>query len=290
MPEIEFTIDATTGKLDDARQGRRRPGLRGRGEAGQRAARRPGERAEHGRVLRPSPGCSGRSGRSTGSDPDGARDLIARRWTDDRRPAGRGAGSSAASTSAMRWKRLVGPVPDDRVRGAGRRATAPAGLGRRAGRRRLRPDRRLLAREPDRGTWATKQSSSSRAAPIRCRGCITPDTWDSNGGVHGPGGPARRLRCSTRSHERDGVTILGGEPFAQPDGLLALVAGAPVARLSTTSSATAATPTRRSAAEPNGSRPSVPCSTRSTCSSTGRTWRPLPTAPARGRAAPTSAC
>jgi anaerobic ribonucleoside-triphosphate reductase activating protein len=58
--------------------------------------------------------------------------------------------------------------------------------------------------------------------PIRCRACITPDSWDMGGG---------RLVAVDRlavalldpAHRRDGVSILGGEPFAQPDGLLALV-------------------------------------------------------------------
>jgi len=57
---------------------------------------------------------------------------------------------------------------------------------------------------------------------IHCRGCITPDSWDPS---------ARALVSVNRladtlldpTYERDGVTLLGGEPTAQPAGLLALV-------------------------------------------------------------------
>ncbi len=58
--------------------------------------------------------------------------------------------------------------------------------------------------------------------PIHCRGCITPDSWDMAGGraVEVDQLAAALLDPAYR---RDGVSILGGEPFAQPDGLLALV-------------------------------------------------------------------
>jgi anaerobic ribonucleoside-triphosphate reductase activating protein len=61
-----------------------------------------------------------------------------------------------------------------------------------------------------------------QGCPIRCRGCITPDSWDATGGTLVP---IDRLADTLLdpSFERDGVTILGGEPFAQPDALLALV-------------------------------------------------------------------
>ena len=58
--------------------------------------------------------------------------------------------------------------------------------------------------------------------PLRCKGCYVPHLHDAAGGVLIS---ARRLAdlLLNEMHERDGVTILGGEPFAQPAGLLALV-------------------------------------------------------------------
>ena len=57
---------------------------------------------------------------------------------------------------------------------------------------------------------------------LRCRGCVTPESWDPAGGVLVP---VDRLAAALLdpAYRRDGVSILGGEPFAQPDGLLALV-------------------------------------------------------------------
>lgn len=61
-----------------------------------------------------------------------------------------------------------------------------------------------------------------QGCPIRCRGCITPESWDQTGGMFVP---IDRLADALMdpAHERDGVSILGGEPFAQPEGLLALI-------------------------------------------------------------------
>jgi anaerobic ribonucleoside-triphosphate reductase activating protein len=61
-----------------------------------------------------------------------------------------------------------------------------------------------------------------QGCPIRCAGCLTPDSWDTQAGTRVS---VERLAdvLLDPSFERDGVTILGGEPFAQPDGLLALV-------------------------------------------------------------------
>ena len=61
-----------------------------------------------------------------------------------------------------------------------------------------------------------------QGCPVRCVGCITPETWDSNGGVVVPVDRLAKTLLDP-GHVRDGVTVLGGEPFAQPDGLLALV-------------------------------------------------------------------
>ncbi len=58
--------------------------------------------------------------------------------------------------------------------------------------------------------------------PLRCKGCYVPHLHDAAGGVLIS---ARRLAdlLLDENFERDGVSILGGEPFAQPDGLLALI-------------------------------------------------------------------
>lgn len=58
--------------------------------------------------------------------------------------------------------------------------------------------------------------------PLKCKGCYVPHLHDAAGGVLIS---ARRLAdlLLDETRERDGVTILGGEPFAQPAGLLALV-------------------------------------------------------------------
>lgn len=54
-----------------------------------------------------------------------------------------------------------------------------------------------------------------QGCPIHCPGCWVPETWDPTEG--------RRVSTMTLAHElldpaheRDGITILGGEPFAQP--------------------------------------------------------------------------
>lgn len=58
--------------------------------------------------------------------------------------------------------------------------------------------------------------------PLKCKGCYVPHLHDAAGGILIS---ARRLAdlLLDETHERDGVTILGGEPFAQPAGLHALV-------------------------------------------------------------------
>ena len=61
-----------------------------------------------------------------------------------------------------------------------------------------------------------------QGCPLRCHGCIAPDGWDATGGV--VVGAARLAEALLDpAYPRDGVSILGGEPFAQPEGLLTLV-------------------------------------------------------------------
>lgn len=59
--------------------------------------------------------------------------------------------------------------------------------------------------------------------PIQCAGCLVPHTWPEDSG-------SRRAVAALAdalldpAHPRDGVTVVGGEPFAQPAALAALLA------------------------------------------------------------------
>src|SRR5918911_998460 len=58
---------------------------------------------------------------------------------------------------------------------------------------------------------------------LRCAGCYVPETHDVKGGVLMGIGEILELLLDQEGEPRDGVTILGGEPFLQPEGLAALV-------------------------------------------------------------------
>ncbi len=59
---------------------------------------------------------------------------------------------------------------------------------------------------------------------IGCDGCASRDTWDPTGGFETtPEAVVAALRDALHERSYDGVTISGGEPFEQPDGLLALL-------------------------------------------------------------------
>lgn len=61
-----------------------------------------------------------------------------------------------------------------------------------------------------------------QGCPIRCKGCINPDTWDT-GGAHRLAFAAFIKTLESFGGENiDGVTISGGEPFAQPGALYEL--------------------------------------------------------------------
>ena len=60
---------------------------------------------------------------------------------------------------------------------------------------------------------------------IRCRGCVSRDTWEFRGDAWVE---VDRLVAWIHSLDRDrldGVTVSGGEPFDQPDALAALLDG-----------------------------------------------------------------
>ena len=58
--------------------------------------------------------------------------------------------------------------------------------------------------------------------PLKCRGCYVPELHSKTGGAVVPVKKLAELLLDPE-FERDGVTILGGEPFVQSQGLLALV-------------------------------------------------------------------
>jgi anaerobic ribonucleoside-triphosphate reductase activating protein len=58
---------------------------------------------------------------------------------------------------------------------------------------------------------------------LRCAGCYVPETHDPRGGVELTVGEVVELLLDGQGEPRDGVTVLGGEPFLQPEGLAALL-------------------------------------------------------------------
>ena len=58
MPEIEFTIDATTGELKMHVKGVVGPACEDVAKLARELLGAPGHRAEHGRILRPTPGAA----------------------------------------------------------------------------------------------------------------------------------------------------------------------------------------------------------------------------------------
>ena len=58
---------------------------------------------------------------------------------------------------------------------------------------------------------------------IRCAGCISVDTWRTDGPVVSVDAVLRLITDAVQN--ADGITITGGEPFDQPGGLRALLAG-----------------------------------------------------------------
>ena len=62
-----------------------------------------------------------------------------------------------------------------------------------------------------------------QGCPIRCAGCYVPETHSLTGGMSVSVASVVAELTGERGAPRDGVTILGGEPFAQIEPLLALL-------------------------------------------------------------------
>jgi anaerobic ribonucleoside-triphosphate reductase activating protein len=58
---------------------------------------------------------------------------------------------------------------------------------------------------------------------LRCPGCYVPETHDTQGGVELTVSEVVDLVLDSQGEPRDGITVLGGEPFLQPEGLAALL-------------------------------------------------------------------
>jgi anaerobic ribonucleoside-triphosphate reductase activating protein len=61
-----------------------------------------------------------------------------------------------------------------------------------------------------------------QGCPLRCIGCSTPDSWDSDQGAVVDADQLADILLEAPGPV-DGVTVLGGEPMAQAEGLLELV-------------------------------------------------------------------
>jgi len=62
-----------------------------------------------------------------------------------------------------------------------------------------------------------------QGCPIRCRGCYVPETHDPSGGILLTVEEVVKALLDPAGDPRDGITVLGGEPFFQPSGLADLL-------------------------------------------------------------------
>lgn len=72
-----------------------------------------------------------------------------------------------------------------------------------------------------------------QGCPIRCPGCYVPETHNPTGGITMSVADVLAEVLDPVGAPRDGVTVLGGEPFFQPVGLLALLQALRTQRLHT---------------------------------------------------------
>lgn len=62
----------------------------------------------------------------------------------------------------------------------------------------------------------------AQGCPHRCEGCHNPQTWDFNGGS--AASPQKLIEEIKKNPLVSGVTLSGGEPFCQPEGMAELAA------------------------------------------------------------------
>jgi anaerobic ribonucleoside-triphosphate reductase activating protein len=67
----------------------------------------------------------------------------------------------------------------------------------------------------------------------RCDGCLTPESWDFDAAKEKPIGEVSSfiLNCCATRPKPEGVTVSGGEPFDQPEALLAILRELRAARI-----------------------------------------------------------
>ena len=68
-----------------------------------------------------------------------------------------------------------------------------------------------------------RSTAKLQGCVTHCRGCFAQDTWNPSAGVAVPVDRLAGVLLDPQ-YERDGVSLLGGEPFYQPEGLSALIA------------------------------------------------------------------
>ncbi|MFI0486628.1 4Fe-4S single cluster domain-containing protein [Actinomadura sp. 9N215] len=73
-----------------------------------------------------------------------------------------------------------------------------------------------------------------QGCPLACAGCMSKDTWEPDGGAAFTVPELAELWRGAVRKGADGLTITGGEPLAQPDGLAALLAAASEIRAEST--------------------------------------------------------
>ena len=135
----------------------------------------------------------------------------------DRYPPGRGGGRSRRRAPG----RPLRHEPGDRLRPAAHDSRPPSrDTGRNRGRT-VPAHRGLLPQLAHRRPRAAERGALPVVPAGLCPLLGAPPPRPAGRATRAGGSPRRR--AARPAHPRDGISILGGEPFAQPDGLLALV-------------------------------------------------------------------
>ena len=71
--------------------------------------------------------------------------------------------------------------------------------------------------------WGVRAGIWTQGCSIGCAGCVSVDTWAPSEQLVSAKDVVSALRDLVGSERLDGVTVSGGEPFDQPEGLLGLV-------------------------------------------------------------------